>query len=116
MKSGGYTLYAEEIIRPLDGKVASNLIGHTIYKAPTLSTAAFNTTSVVTQPKRQGLVLCEYYNTETGSLSRVKKAPILSTAAFGGAMRKTAKRLKRAFPEENLQIRQHKKTPTKTTV
>ena len=75
MKSGGYTLYAEEIIRPLDGKGASNLIGHTIYKAPTLS-----------------------------------------TAAFGGAMRKTAKRLKRAFPEENLQIRQHKKTPTKTTV
>ena len=85
MKSGGYTLYAEEIIRPLDGKGASNLIGHTIYKAPTLSTAAFNTTSVVTQPKRQGLVLCEYYNTETGSLSRGKMALILSTAAFGGA-------------------------------
>lgn len=85
MKSGGYTLYAEEIIRPLDGKGASNLIGHTIYKAPTLSTAAFNTTSVVTQPKRQGPVLCEYYNTETGSLSRGKMAPILSTAAFGGA-------------------------------
>ena len=61
MKSGGYTLYAEEIIRPLDGKGASNLIGHTIYKAPPLSTAAFNTTSVVTQPERQGPVLCEYY-------------------------------------------------------
>ena len=61
MKSGGYTLYAEEKIRPLDGKGASNLIGHTIYKAPPLSTAASSTTSVLSQPERQGPVLCEYY-------------------------------------------------------
>ena len=69
-KVNGYTLYAEEILRPSENNKVGNLIGHTMYKAPTLSTAAFNTTSVVTQPERQGTVLCEYNNTRKNGLSR----------------------------------------------
>ena len=56
----GYTLYAEEITKSLGRNLPSDLIGHTMYKAPTLSTAAFYTTSAQTQPKRQGQVLCNY--------------------------------------------------------
>ena len=68
----GYTLYAEEIKKPLGSNNASDLIGHTMYKAPTLPTAAFGTTSVQTQPKRQSMVLCEYYTPNNTKLSRGK--------------------------------------------
>ena len=66
----GYTLYAEEITKPLGKNLPSDLIGHTMYKAPTLATAAFYTTSVQTQPKRQSTVLCDYYSTKSKNLSR----------------------------------------------
>ena len=65
----GYTLYAEEITKPLGQNKPNDLIGHTMYKAPTLSTAAFYTTSVQTQPKRQSEVLCEYYMPNSTDLS-----------------------------------------------
>ena len=65
----GYTLYAEEIIRPLGKNLPSDLIGHTMYKAPTLPSATFYTTSVQTQPKRQSMVLCNYYSTNSTNLS-----------------------------------------------
>ena len=66
----GYTLYAEELKKPLGQNLPSDLIGHTMYKAPTLSTAAFYTTSVQTQPKRQSVVLCEYNTPNSTILSR----------------------------------------------
>ncbi len=67
----GYTLYAEEIIRPLGKNLPSDLIGHTMYKAPTLPSAAFYTTSSVqTQPKRQSMVLRHYYTPKGNNLSR----------------------------------------------
>ena len=65
----GYTLYAEEITKPLGKNLPNDLIGHTMYKAPTLPTAAFYTTSVQTQPKRQSEVLCEYYMPNSTDLS-----------------------------------------------
>ena len=39
----------------------SDLRGHTTYKAPTLATSHFHTTSVQTQLKRQSTVLRDYY-------------------------------------------------------
>ena len=65
----GYTLYAEEITKSLGRNLPSDLIGHTMYKAPTLSTAAFYTTSVQTQPKRQSQVLCNYNTPNNTNLS-----------------------------------------------
>lgn len=66
----GYTLYAEEITKSLGRNLPSDLIGHTMYKAPTLSTAAFYaTSSAQTQPKRQSTVLCNYYTPKGGVLS-----------------------------------------------
>lgn len=65
----GYTLYAEEIKKPLGKNIPSDLIGHTMYKAPTLPTAAFNATSAQTQPKRQSMVLCSYYTPNSTNLS-----------------------------------------------
>jgi hypothetical protein len=65
----GYTLYAEEIIKPLGKNLPSDLIGHTMYKAPTLPSAAFNATSAQTQPRRQSMVLCKYYTTKSNGLS-----------------------------------------------
>ena len=65
-----YTLYAEEIIKSLGEKTPSDLIGHTLYKAPTLATAAVLTTSARTLPKRQSIVLCEYYTPNSANLSR----------------------------------------------
>ena len=65
----GYTLYAEEITKSLGKNLPSDLIGHTMYKAPTLSTAHFNATSAQTQPKRQSTVLCNYYTTNSKNLS-----------------------------------------------
>ena len=66
----GYTLYAEEITRPLGKNLPSDLIGHTMYKAPTLATEHFYATSAKTQPKRQSTVLCDYYSTNRKNLSR----------------------------------------------
>ena len=57
----GYTLYAEEITKSLGKNLPSDLIGHTMYKAPTLATAAALATSARALPKRQSEVLCEYY-------------------------------------------------------
>ncbi len=65
----GYTLYAEEIKESLGNNTPSDLIGHTMYKAPTLSTAAFYATSAQTQPKRQSMVLCSYYIPNSTDLS-----------------------------------------------
>lgn len=66
----GYTLYAEEITKSLGKNLPSDLIGHTMYKAPTLATAAFYATSAQTQPKRQSMVLCTYYTPNSTDLSR----------------------------------------------
>ncbi len=66
----GYTLYAEEITKSSGNNNPNNLIGHTMYKAPTLSTAAFYATSAQTQPKRQDMVLRKYYTTDSINLSR----------------------------------------------
>ena len=66
----GYTLYAEEITKSLGKNTPSDLIGHTMYKAPTLATAAVLTTSARTLPKRQSMVLCEYHTTNSNNLSR----------------------------------------------
>ena len=66
----GYTLYAEEITESLGQNTPSDLIGLTMYKAPTLATAAFYTTSVQTQPKRQSMMPCEYHTTNSNDLSR----------------------------------------------
>lgn len=65
----GYTLYAEEITRSLSKNLPSDLIGHTMYKAPTLATAAVSTTSVATLPKRQSEVLCDYYMPKSSNMS-----------------------------------------------
>lgn len=65
----GYTLYAEEIKKSPGKNLPSDLIGHTMYKAPTLPTAAFNATSARTQPKRQSVVLCNYYTSNSTNLS-----------------------------------------------
>lgn len=65
----GYTLYAEEITKPLGKNLPSDLVGHTMYKAPTLSTAAFYATSAQTQPKRQSQVLYKYYTPSGSNLS-----------------------------------------------
>ncbi len=65
----GYTLYAEEIKKSLGKNLPSDLIGHTMYKAPTLATAAFNATSAQTQPKRQSVVLCNYHTPAHNTLS-----------------------------------------------
>ena len=64
----GYTLYAEEIKKPLGKNLPNDLIGHTMYKAPTLATAAFYATSARALPRRQSQVLCNYSipNTEWG--------------------------------------------------
>lgn len=65
----GYTLYAEEITRSLGKNLPSDLIGHTMYKAPTLATAAVSTTSVATLPRRQSEVLCNYYMPKSSNMS-----------------------------------------------
>ena len=65
----GYTLYAEEIKKPLGKNLPSDLIGHTMYKAPTLPTAAALTTSARTLPKRQSVVLCNYYTPNSTHVS-----------------------------------------------
>ena len=46
-----------------------------MYKAPTLPSAAFNATSAQTQPKRQSMVLCEYYilNSKVASIGNFEK-------------------------------------------
>ncbi len=53
----GYTLYAEEILKPAQKGGTQSLIGHTMYKAPTLSTADGRATSALPLPKRQSEVL-----------------------------------------------------------
>lgn len=63
-------MYAEEIVKSLGQNQPSDLIGHTMYKAPTLSTAAVPGTSPGTLPKRQSLVLCNYYIPNNTVLSR----------------------------------------------
>lgn len=65
----GYTLYAEEITKKLGKNLPGDLLGHTMYKAPTLPTAAFYATSAQTQPKRQSMVLCNYYTPNGKNLS-----------------------------------------------
>ena len=65
----GYTLYAEEITKPLGQNKPNDLIGHTMYKAPTLATAAALATSARALPKRQSEVLCEYYMPNSTDLS-----------------------------------------------
>ena len=65
----GYTLYAEEIKKSLGQNTPSDLIGHTMYKAPTLATAAALATSTRTLPKRQSMVLRDYYTTDATDLS-----------------------------------------------
>ena len=68
-KVNGYTMYAEEITKPLGKHLPNDLIGHTMYKAPTLPTAAFYATSAQTQPKRQSVVLQKNYTTSNGDVS-----------------------------------------------
>ena len=65
----GYTLFAEEITKKTGKNLPSDLIGHTMYKAPTLATAHFYATSAQTQPKRQSTVLCNYYTPNSKNLS-----------------------------------------------
>lgn len=67
----GYTLYAEEILQPKKKNGVQNLMNHTMYKAPTLSTAASLPTSGKAQPKRQGGVLYESSISKDGQKSRV---------------------------------------------
>lgn len=62
--------YAEEIKKPLGENLSNDLIGHTMYKAPTLATAAFYITGVQTQPKRQSMVLCKYNTQNNTNLSK----------------------------------------------
>ena len=69
-EANGYTLYAEKIKKPLGENLPNDLIGHTMYKAPTLATAAFYTTGVQTQPKRQSMVHCKYNTQNNTNLSR----------------------------------------------
>ena len=64
-----YTLYAEEITKPLGRNLPNDLIGHTMYKAPTLATAAALATSARALPRRQSEVLCEYYMPNSTDLS-----------------------------------------------
>ena len=66
----GYTLYAEEITKSLGKNLPSDLIGHTMYKAPTLATAAAPATSAGVLPRRQDQVLCNYNMPNNGNLSR----------------------------------------------
>lgn len=68
-KVNGYTLYAEKITKSLGKNSPSDLIGHTMYKAPILSTAAFYTTSVQTQPKWHSEMLCKHYMPNSTKLS-----------------------------------------------
>ena len=65
----GYTLYAEEITKSLGKNLPSDLIGHTMYKAPTLATAAAPATSAGALPRRQDQVLCNYNMPNNGNLS-----------------------------------------------
>lgn len=65
----GYTLYAEEITKPLGKNLPNDLVGHTMYKAPTLPTAAGVTTSVKPLPRRQSEVLCNYYMSKNSKKS-----------------------------------------------
>ena len=64
-------VYYMPIKKSLGKETPSDSIGHTMYKAPTMSTAAFYATKrAETQPKRQGLVLCKYFTTNSNNLSR----------------------------------------------
>ena len=55
--------------KTLGKNLPSALKGHIMYKAPTLPTAAFTTTSVQTQPKRQSIVLYNYSIPNNSKLS-----------------------------------------------
>ncbi len=66
----GYTLFAEEITKSPGNNLPSDLVGHTMYKAPTLATAAALATSARALPKRQSMVLCEYNTSNSDNLSR----------------------------------------------
>ena len=63
----GYTLYAEEI-KKSNGNDPSDLIGHTMYKEPTLATAGMPATNAGPFPKRQSMTL-EYSITHNGQKS-----------------------------------------------
>lgn len=63
-------VYYMSIKKSLGKETPSDLTGHTMYKAPTLSTAAALATSARTLPKRQSTVLRKYYITESNYLSR----------------------------------------------
>ena len=63
-------VYYMPIKKSLGKETPSDSIGHTMYKAPTLSTAAALATSARTLPKRQSMVLCEYYTANSNNLSR----------------------------------------------
>ena len=62
-------LYAEEIKKSLGKNIPSDLIGHTMYKAPTMSTASSYTTSMYAPPKRQSQVLYNYYMPKSNKMS-----------------------------------------------
>lgn len=64
----GYTLYAEEISH-VSKEHPADLLGHTMWKAPTLATAAASGTSPVTLPKRQRSVLSTYSISNNGKKS-----------------------------------------------
>ncbi len=64
----GYTLYTEEINKKSWSDV-SDLISHSMWKAPTLATAAASGTSPVALPKRQSQVLSSYSITQNGKTS-----------------------------------------------
>lgn len=64
-------VYYMPIKKSLGKETPSDLIGHTMYKAPTMSTAAFYATKrAETQPKRQGVVLCKCFTTKSNYSSR----------------------------------------------
>lgn len=65
----GYTIYAEELVDQGWNGSAKSLNGNTMYKAPTLTTAAVSATSAATLPKRKSLVLQGQYITSNGNLS-----------------------------------------------
>ncbi len=67
----GYTLYTEEISKKSKDGV-SDLIGHTIWKAPTLPTAAGSGTSPVPLPRRQSAMLSKYSISQNGKKSTVQ--------------------------------------------
>ena len=62
-------VYYMPIKKSLGKETPSDLTGHIMYKAPTLATAAVLTISARTLPKRQSMVLCEYYTTNSNNLS-----------------------------------------------